>query len=1121
MRLAGEPADLVQTAAKLSVTNANTKKSVIGDEEASLFDRLLLLESGNYQIRMTAAVAYLITFALETKALADREQEAVKNFANQGTCLNLNSNYDPNQPGNFNLLTQPPLDKPVWDLRMPRVYFRQTFVDRVIASMKVKITQPSLLHFEAGTNFLIDHASFAIQIPEGLMQAEQRGSASNLEVELPPGEYTVELQQRPDATAVASLGLQDHCGVFSANLWLVPLSAKSLSSALKSISSGSSGNQNLFNAGGAGPQGIAAEAVVEEQTEETDVGECEDPQAVPLPLDFGVGGGSEKMGGPIDPNTGQLLLRSRIAVTDIHDGRKKVFLPSPTGLPASTGESKLLMKVELQHLSRDDREDVQFDVSFPGPNKKYDPKNHVQPAALYPTTTGFAAYYVFDVRNSPGLWLSFHHSRPRACMLFDLVIETRDQGDIARMTQCGGDKVVDAGAIFPNFGTTPGGALQLPFKYESGPIRVREGKGPRQPTKASFSLPQDAWIVFEIQHNFMLSHQQAVLHEDDDPVFDTDLYLKGSSSDAMTVKKWFALTLSAGTKSWSIEYTNELWADSFSILRQWTGNIDACVPMSLSITLVPIPNDPSHGSAYASIASGSSNSNMMTAGGAGGEAPSILSVVPNGDYPLCAVCGALEVRVRFSRPLEMPSVNAADAGEAPFLLAGVPPTILGTQQTDNLRWGDMEEGGSVWALTFMLPDGYPAPMKSYHLTLGTSPILANVIIWDQNGNLPIYRADPNASPSRAPGSPATPPLWAGGPITPALANANGQAAPVTLMSSAVTQQRNNIASIKTNAMPSPAVQQQQPQAKPVELAQASMPNPVAQQQEPGLVGGWGVPQNPGTTAGATSSSGTPANVAPDPQPVRGSAQDLPPRPPPKEVPNPNSKYVPPAWDVDGKAQQQSGSSTSGGGAFSSRVPQFASRGMPGTPAGGSGSTNAQQAQPAATSVGGDEGPSDPFAAKGSTPRRGRSRLISRNWGAGFNTGADGANGDASSTFSSSAGANNKKPLTKKQLCEGDFSSTSSILAAFYYPLSFLSPYSLNEKTEQCEFLPYSYVQFLASSDAIPFYLQLCGACIVLYLLLFGYRRWRMALRHKDLEEEDESVFRPHVLRREAEMEEFL
>jgi len=53
--------------------------------------------------------------------------------------------------------------------------------------------------------------------------------------------------------------------------------------------------------------------------------ECDDPMAFPLPIDFSATGNSHFLGGPIDAQ-GRLLVRSRILITDMHDGRKKVFL---------------------------------------------------------------------------------------------------------------------------------------------------------------------------------------------------------------------------------------------------------------------------------------------------------------------------------------------------------------------------------------------------------------------------------------------------------------------------------------------------------------------------------------------------------------------------------------------------------------------------------------------------------------------------------------------------------------------------------------------------------------------------------------------------------------------------
>ncbi len=66
-----------------------------------------------------------------------------------------------------------------------------------------------------------------------------------------------------------------------------------------------------------------------------------------MPVDFGPTGNSETLGGPIDRETNRMLVRSRILLTDMHDGRKKTYLPL-NGNSNSLGTSdKLILKLAV------------------------------------------------------------------------------------------------------------------------------------------------------------------------------------------------------------------------------------------------------------------------------------------------------------------------------------------------------------------------------------------------------------------------------------------------------------------------------------------------------------------------------------------------------------------------------------------------------------------------------------------------------------------------------------------------------------------------------------------------------------------------------------------------------
>ncbi|CAD7926468.1 unnamed protein product [Amoebophrya sp. A120] len=904
LRVAGEPADLVQTKATLAVLDG--KKNVVADVQDNLFDHLVLLpNAGNYQIMMTAAVAYQLTFAFAGKKIADDMavgQHSSESCPAMGPGSSGILPVDNLQGGGGMSTASTMASKDSWALVLPRQYFRQTFASKVVADMKLKIGVSSLLHMEIGGNFLIDHAAFAVEIPEGSMMSEHRGYSSRLELELDPGEYKVQLLQKIPSGRGNAVRPPEHCAEFSANMWLVPL---------KEYDGGSPAV--LTSASSSRTKGDSTSAELDIAAVEDD--DCEDPQAVPLPFDLGPGGGSESIGGPINTNTAQLLIRSRVVVTDLHDGRKKVFLPAPTG---NAENRRILIKIEVQHLKREDRDAIEFAVSEPkqgSSGKEYRPQNHVEPLELLTTTAGWAAYYSMDTQRVTGYWLTFHHTKQssagtnanRGCMLFDFALETRPEQDLPLLTQCQFDSV-GVRDVFPQFPP----ALNLPFKHETGFKSVREAAEDRVLVQGSFTLKEPAWFSYEVRSSFVISHMQLLVHDKNGELADGDLMWSGQPGDALTVKKWLGILLDAGT--YMMEFRDELW-DRLSPAKQWIRTNEVCVPISVSVFLVGLQNQ-----------------------------PSILSVLPMADYPLCATCNEIQVRLQFSQPIGNVE-NYLASQSPPLTLNGVPPKRL-SGDAGNVWSLEAEDDGLAWVVTFAnlnIASAGSSGGSSSKMSLAFGPTTANlfrrVVVWENNGQLPTYSVAPKTwtaplwvagrntgavvpSSSSGVGTATVAPL--GGtttsnnqpqppgatsspfsssnsrrgspaqesttPSRPGGWNADGSiagGAPTT--SDAVNLQQGAFSSTSTSAQ---GVRSRSSSADPFAAGNSkargrgnSNSDPFAARSSNDLIGGWGEPQQ-----------------TPSPELVGGWGQ-------PQQADGSTrqggpGKYLPPAWDVDGAQRRQ-------------------------------------------------------------------------------------------------------------------------------------------------------------------------------------------------------------------------
>lgn len=122
---------------------------------ADAVDSLISLAPGDYTVRVYAEVAFLMTFGFETLALA--------NAQTSNTC-------------SFSTPQIPYVDysKKDWTLPPSTLSFKQNYQGSLLKH-QIKLAVASVVHLEAGSNYLVDHPRLSVKIAEGSMSAEQRG----------------------------------------------------------------------------------------------------------------------------------------------------------------------------------------------------------------------------------------------------------------------------------------------------------------------------------------------------------------------------------------------------------------------------------------------------------------------------------------------------------------------------------------------------------------------------------------------------------------------------------------------------------------------------------------------------------------------------------------------------------------------------------------------------------------------------------------------------------------------------------------------------------------------------------------------------------------------------------
>ncbi|CAK8990922.1 unnamed protein product, partial [Durusdinium trenchii] len=334
---------------------------------------------------------------------------------------------------------------------------RQLNLRALPSSLKLPllVPRPSVATIGSWSSFVHHYVRVALVTEEGLWVGEQRGRRSSLEIELPAGNYQMILEEMmPLSPAPAG------CMAMGVAVSLVPFSVIERPATTGATPSLPSAPSFLGAALGLGAA-------------------CDALGAKPLPLDaISSTGGSAVYGGPVDD--GRLLMRERVMLTDIHDGRKKVFLR----LPAAA-----MLRVAVVSGDAEATEVVLEDG------------NHqpIAPAESHIMGVGQAASYILEAGGA--LWLSFHREHRVAasagCASFDLLVQSAPMQDLVAMSSCGSDRRELRDLV-----------EQLHAVGDSA-VASAEGRvvvGGGAAATLALQLAEETLVEVEVQFNFLLSN---------------------------------------------------------------------------------------------------------------------------------------------------------------------------------------------------------------------------------------------------------------------------------------------------------------------------------------------------------------------------------------------------------------------------------------------------------------------------------------------------------------------------------------------------------------------------------------------------------------------------------------
>ncbi|CUV07929.1 unnamed protein product [Cryptosporidium hominis] len=177
-----------------------------------------------------------------------------------------------------------------------------------IHDLKLNVASSSIVYLQTHSDFLYSFYRIGIIVPEGFWVAEQRGTQSYLEVELTKGQYILRIESLNSFSSYE----EHEILLFSIFVEVSPID----------------GSETAMESSMVIDNSLDLDKSKNKALSQSNINsKCHIPNGVPLPLDLtSIQGGSTVFGGPLDTNKPMFIFRSRITLTDIHNGRKKVFL---------------------------------------------------------------------------------------------------------------------------------------------------------------------------------------------------------------------------------------------------------------------------------------------------------------------------------------------------------------------------------------------------------------------------------------------------------------------------------------------------------------------------------------------------------------------------------------------------------------------------------------------------------------------------------------------------------------------------------------------------------------------------------------------------------------------------
>jgi len=465
-----------------------------------------------------------------------------------------------------------------WSIGPTLVRLRSSFLgaEGVLAKIPVVLKVASIIFIEAGSALPIDLVRIALQVPEGLWIGEQRGVRNSLELELPPGEYSVQIAQ-PKPLVVKQLAPR-RCLEFSVRISARPVSPDSATDAAEASSATAAADgaaavaaSAVDGTGGASSGAGMRQELAPREEASVQAAPCFAMGTVPLPLDLSdPTGGSRVLGGPLDAKEGRLLVRSRVMLTDMHDGRKKVFL--------KTGGQKLQMKIGIMlgtHSRLSLASQLTFAVQPVGSRKPLDP------VEAWTTNVGWERVYILE---GSAFWLAFHHPhRERsesACLHFGLEIEVHPVTDMRQMMACPSTSASPED-LFPTSFDVPSDSAKT-FRYSKPTTFIRQSQNGFL-TKTRFTLATESFVSAELGFNFFSSHAEMDVVPQRSAAANVAMELAEteflhSPIDPVTTQLVFGRKLPAG------DYVLRVADDHYP--NQLEGST-SCFPFSFELRIVP------------------------------------------------------------------------------------------------------------------------------------------------------------------------------------------------------------------------------------------------------------------------------------------------------------------------------------------------------------------------------------------------------------------------------------------------------------------------------------------------------------------------------------------------------